>query len=565
MLGELDVRNLGIIEHIHLSLDVGFGVLTGETGAGKSLLVQSLQLLAGVRAEADQVRSGCDRLQVEGRFAPPQAAAARALLAELGVDADGELVVRREVAASGRSRAWVNDVAVTAGSLQRLAPHLLSIDGQHEQRGLTDPGTHLAVIDEAGGLEDLRSEVGQAFAAWDQVTSRLGLQRQSLASRRDRLDVISFQAREIEEARLQGGEDQLLREERNLLRHAGRIAELAGGALQTLGGEAGATSLARAARAVRELEQLGLGLGQTGDDLAQAQILAEEAERALQGLVGRVRIDPARLEAVEARLATIERLARKYGGSLDATLAHFDALYDERARLEAVEDDIARLEGQERDLVAGYLELALRLSAARRNAATAFCREVVRVLARVGMPRVELRLEVRRQDDPGGALDIGGTRVNATPSGIDGGEFVISPNPGEEARPMARIASGGELSRLHLAMRTVLRERQSAGDRLTLLFDEVDSGIGGQVADELGALLAEQGRSHQVLAVTHLPQVAVRAASHFVVGKVSEGERTVARVRAVEGEERVGEVVRMLGGVASETARAHARALLGLS
>jgi len=248
MLGELDVRNLGIIEHIHLSLDVGFGVLTGETGAGKSLLVQSLQLLAGVRAEADQVRSGCDRLQVEGRFAPPQAAAARALLAELGVDADGELVVRREVAASGRSRAWVNDVAVTAGSLQRLAPHLLSIDGQHEQRGLTDPGTHLAVIDEAGGLEDLRSEVGQAFAAWDQVTSRLGLQRQSLASRRDRLDVISFQAREIEEARLQGGEDQLLREERNLLRHAGRIAELAGGALQTLGGEAGATSLARAAR-----------------------------------------------------------------------------------------------------------------------------------------------------------------------------------------------------------------------------------------------------------------------------------------------------------------------------
>lgn len=565
MLGELDVRNLGIIEHIHLSLGAGFGVLTGETGAGKSLLVQSLQLLAGVRAETEQVRSGCDRLQVEGRFAPPGAAAACALLAELGVDGGEELVVRREVTASGRSRAWVNDVAVTVGALQRLAPWLLSIDGQHEQRGLADPETHLQVVDEAGGLDALRGEVGQAFASWQQVAGRLQQQRQALASRRDRLDVISFQSHEIEEARLQPGEDLALREERSLLRHAGRIAELAAGALQSLGGEGGSTALARAARAVRDLEQLGLGLGQTGDDLAQAQILAEEAERALQDLAGRVRVDPTRLEAVEARLATLERLARKYGGSLDATLTHLDALHGERARLEAVEDDIARLETEAGAMAAGYLELALGLSQARREAAVAFCREVVLVLARLGMPRVELRMELRRLEAPGGDLVVGGARVEATPSGIDGGEFFISPNPGEEARPMARIASGGELSRLHLAMRTVLRERQREGDRLTLLFDEVDSGIGGRVADELGELLAEQGRRHQVLAVTHLPQVAVRAGTHFVVGKAARNQRTVARVRVVEGEERVEEIVRMLGGGATDTARAHARALLDLA
>lgn len=564
MLTELDVRNLGIIESVHLALGEGLAVLTGETGAGKSLLVQSLELLAGARAEAEHVRSGCDRLQVEGRFTTPGAATARALLDELGVEFGEELVLRREVTSAGRSRAWLNDVAVTAGALQRLAPFLLAIDGQHEQRGLTDPGTHLEVVDEAGGLAELRRQVGECFAAWQQVRARLGQQRSALASRRDRLDVIAFQTREIEDARLVVGEDAALREERSLLRHGSRIAELVAGALQALGGEGGSAALARAARAVRELEELGVGLGQTGEELAQAQILAEEAVRALQALGDRVRVDPARLEAVEARLATIERLARKYGGSLEATLGHLAALREERAALEAVEDDLARLEQLEGELAARYLERALELSEARREAGVELCREVVKVLARLGMARVELHLAWRRRESPSGSLRMGDARLEPGPDGIDVGEFLISPNPGEEVRPMARIASGGELSRLHLAIRTVLRQRRETGDRLTLLFDEVDSGIGGRVADELGALLAELGRRHQVLVVTHLPQLAVRAATHLVVSKQTRGGRTTTRVAEVQGEARVEEIVRMMGGGADAAARAHARALLGL-
>jgi len=219
MLCELDVRNLGIIETVHLTLGGGLTVLTGETGAGKSLLVQSLQLLAGARAEAEQVRGGCDRLVVEGRFRTPSAPTARRLLEELGVDVGDELILRREVSSGGRSRAWVNDVAVTAGALQRLAPSLLAIDGQHEQRGLADPATHLAVVDAAGGLEGLRGQVSEAFAAWQEVRERLVEQRAALASRRDRLDVIAYQTREIEDARLQVGEDIARREERSLLRH----------------------------------------------------------------------------------------------------------------------------------------------------------------------------------------------------------------------------------------------------------------------------------------------------------------------------------------------------------
>lgn len=565
MLSELDVRNLGIIESVRVTLGEGLAVLTGETGAGKSLLVQSLQLLAGARAEAEQVRGGCDRLQVEGRFRAPSSAEARRLLEELGVEVVEELVVRREVTSSGRSRAWLDDVAVTAGALQRLAPFLLAIDGQHEQRGLADPATHLEVVDEAGGLGPLRGRVGDAFGAWQAARAALGQQRSALASRRDRLDVIAFQSREIEDARLHAGEDAALREERSLLRHGSRIAELVAGALQSLGGEGGSAALARAARVSRELEELGVGLGQTSEELAQAQILAEEAVRTLEALADRVRVDPARLEVVETRLATIERLSRKYGGSLDAALAHLEALTGERRMLEAVEDDIARLEQVEQELAARFLELAGELSESRRKAGASLCREVVRVLARLGMARVELRLALRRRESTTGALLVGDPRVEPGEDGIDVGEFLISPNPGEEVRPMVRIASGGELSRLHLAIRTVLRERRDDGDRLTLLFDEVDSGIGGRVADELGELLAEQGRRHQVLVVTHLPQIAVRAATHLTVSKRVEGGRTVTRVTQVEGEARVEEVVRMLGGAADATGRAHARALLGLA
>ena len=281
MLRELEVRDLGIIEKVRLELPAGFIVLTGETGAGKSLLVQSLQLLAGERADADQVRGGRDRLIVEGCFLTPPDDVALELLGELGVEAGEELVLRREVSANGRSRAWANDVPVTVGALQRLAPFLLAIHGQHEQRGLTDPATHIALVDAAGGLGGAREGVAAAYALWQEAREKLDSQRRALVNRRDRLDVIAFQAREIEEARPEPGEEDTLREERAFLQHAERIGELVAAALAALAGEGGAVALARAARAMRELHTLGIGVGDTASDLEQAQVLAEEAERAV--------------------------------------------------------------------------------------------------------------------------------------------------------------------------------------------------------------------------------------------------------------------------------------------
>jgi DNA repair protein RecN (Recombination protein N) len=563
MLRELEVRDLGIIDAVRVELPRGFVALTGETGAGKSLLVQSLQLLAGERADSEQVRSGCERLLVEACFDVPGDEQARAALAELGVAEGGELVLRREVTSGGRSRAWVNDVPVTVGALQRLGPYLLAIHGQHEQRGLADPTTHLGLVDTAGQLLGVRAGVAQAYDAWADVAQRLAEQRRALAGRRDRLDVIAFQLREIAEAGPTAGEEERLREERALLRHGERIGQLLTTAREELSGEGGAVALARAGRAVRELASLGLSVADTADALSQAQLLAEDAERELASLAERVRVDPERLEAVETRLVLLERIARKYGGSCEAVLGHAAALEEERARLEDAENDIARLEGAEAEALEDYLSVATHLSRQRAEAARLFVGEVVAVLDRLGMQRTRLELRLGVREDTSGRAVVRGIPVMPARDGIDTGELVISPNPGEELRPLVRIASGGELSRIHLAIRTVLRER-GGRDPLTLLFDEVDAGIGGRVADELGRLLADLGRRDQVLVVTHLPQVAAMADAHFVVSKAAHKGRTVTRVRSVEGEGRVAEVVRMLGGgPATPAASQHARELLG--
>lgn len=563
MLNELEVHDLGIIDSIRLEFSPGFTVLTGETGAGKSLLVQSLQLLGGGRADAEQVRSGCGRLLVEGCFASPGGAVAGGILAELGVPAGSELVIRREVTSAGRSRAWINDVPVTVGTLQRIAPFILAVHGQHEQRGLSDPSTHLALVDAAGGLGEVVGRVAEAFDAWQEARSALARQRAALAGRRNRLDVIAFEIREIEEVAPREGEDVELREERTWLRHAERIAELIGTARAALGGDGGSVALARAARALRELAELGLQVGDAAQGLEQAQWLAEEAEREVARLFDRTPADSARLEAVESRLASLERLTRKYGGTITTVLEHLAELRAEELHLASVEEDVSRLEAEEARCLQSYLSLAGELTRLRRGAAERLCRRVVEVLKRLAMPHVALRLQLGLRQSAQGPATVDGVRVEPARSGIDEGEILISTNPGEEMRPLARVASGGELSRVHLAIRTVLRELNQDRQNLTLLFDEVDAGIGGRVADELGRLLAELGDRDQVLVVTHLPQVASRASTHLAVQKVAAGGRSVTRVEALEGDSRVEEVVRMLGGTATTpAARQHARQLL---
>ncbi|MGC8917199.1 MAG: DNA repair protein RecN [Thermoanaerobaculum sp.] len=562
MLRELEVRDLGIIEAVRLEFPPGFVVLTGETGAGKSLLVHSLKLLSGERGDADMLRAGAEKLMVEGVFSPVPRSL-RAVLQELGVEADAELVIRREMTAAGRSRAWVNDVPVTLAALQRLSPFLLAIAGQHEQRDLADPTTHLALVDAFGGLQELASAVAKTFQRWQDTRQALAEARRRLAERRDRLDLIQYQLGEIAAARIREGEMEALVEERTFLRHAERIGELVASARQAVGGDGAVAQLARAVRAVRELAQLGLGLGEAREQLEQAQVLAEEALRVLDALADKVRVDPRRLEEVENRLATLERLAHKYGGSVEAVLAHARALEEEKARLEGVEDHLQQLERDEEELARAFLEQALTLYRKRQEKAALLAKEVAAVLGELGMPgtRLELRQTLRVAAD--GSLAWEGQKLAPAPWGLADGELYLSPNPGEPLKPLAKIASGGELSRIHLALRTVLRQASDARESMTLLFDEVDSGIGGRVAEEVGKLLAALGKKDQVLVVTHLPQVAGRGDAHFVVAKRTRQGRTVTTVVRVEGEERVEEMVRMLGAKGeSRAARQHAVELL---
>ncbi len=567
MLERISVRGLGIIDTVELEFATGFAALTGETGAGKSLLVESLKLLGGRRAQSDMVRTGDERLQVEGVFTPGSSQAVGDLLDELGADEGDVVVLRREVAASGRSRCWINDVSVTAGALQRMSPHLLAIHGQHEQHGLADSQTQRRLVDEYGRHEALRADTEAQFVKWRKAADELERLRAAQASRRDRLDTITFQLQEIGGVEPHVGEDDELRLRRLVLQHAARLAELSSSLIDRLsdGEKAVVDGLAKAERELSEIVDCGLVLDAGAERLAEARVQIEEVVREVQGLVDGSRGDPSELEDVESRLHILDQLMLKYGSSLDDVLAHHEELTRERGELESVEERLGEAETAAMEALAAYDSSAAALDHARRETGAVLASAVEGVLVRLGMEGTRLEFDWQPRVAVGSPLRRDNQPVAFDANGVEECELLMAANPGEELRPMARIASGGELSRVHLALRTALRGEQSAGG-LTLLFDEVDSGLGGATAAALAELLADLAATDQVLVVTHLPQVAARADGHFRVEKVLDDGRATTRVASLHGAEREVEVARMLAGdELTDSARKHARVLLGNS
>ncbi len=564
MLERLVVRGLGIIDAVEVEIAPGFVVLTGETGAGKSLLVTSLELVAGRRASTELVRTGDDSLRVEGWFRLPAGSPVADVLDEVGAHGLDPLVIRRELPVNGRGRCWVNDVSVTAATLQRIAPSLLSIHGQHEQHGLSDPGVQRRLVDAAGGLEPRIAEVRQRHAEWRAAAGRLAELEAARAGRRDRLDAIAFQLAEIDAVDPAPEEHEQLLGRRQVLRNATRLGELAAAVLSSLAEDDGAVidRLARAERDVDEMVAHGLPLADANAGLGEARIHIEELVREVQILTSDIDGDPGELDAVESRLHRLDRLMLKYGEPLGSVLDHRSALVDERSRLEAVEDELGAASGAAAAALAHFDRAAGRLDAARSEAGETLTRAVEQVLARLNMAGTRLHFAWRPRPDDDSPLVRDSVAVAFDADGVEECELLIAANPGEESRPMARIASGGELSRVHLALRTVLRAAGPAG-AMTLLFDEVDSGLGGATAAALAGLLADLAVSDQVLAVTHLPQVAGAATSHLRVDKIEADGRAVTRVVALDPDERELELARMLAGDrVGESARAHARELL---
>lgn len=573
MLLELHVKNLAVLASASVELGDGLNVLTGETGAGKSIVVDSLILLSGARASSDLIRTGADTLTVTGVFRP-EGTGWRRLLEEAGIEVEGDTVlVRREVSYSGRNRVLIEDQPATARLLTDLAPWLLRIHGQREELGLVDPELQRVWLDESGG-EEARGLLDRTARAWEEWQSlRRRLTR--LSSRRreveERIDLLKFQASEIDAAGLTAGEEEELRSERDVLRNREQIVRALGGSFELLHEDEG-SALERVGRSVDLLEEVESWEPQARDwlqELEELRIRLGELASGLRDRVDGLEADPGRLNEVEERLAVVERLIKKHGGSTHAVLVRRHEMGEELDELRGDLEDRSDLEEKTAAAREVYRGAALALSEARGRWGGRLVERIEAELGELGLGKARLTVALERVGRSDSPLEVSGFEggVEAGPAGIDHVVFLFAPNPGEEPRPLAKIASGGELSRIYLALQLAVqgleerREEEIASP--TLVFDEVDVGISGAQAAALGRKLQRLAVGAQILAVTHLPQVASCADHHFQVTKEVRSGRTHTAVEALDDEARVHEVARLLAGEkVTEQAAAHARELI---
>jgi len=540
MLRLLRIRNLAVIEAVEVELEPGFNVLTGETGAGKSILVEAVGLLLGARASADLVRTGEVQATIEAIFED---------------DNDGEIIVRREVTSQGRSRSYINGTLATAGGLRELADRLVELHGQHEHQSLLDPLSHLPLVDESANLGSLLPPVAEAWTSMRALREQRDRARMDGREKAARLDLIAFQLGEIEKAALKPGEDEELATVKQVLANAERIQRLCEESYAALyeSDHAVLAGLAQVWKRVGELAAIEPQFAAQLESRDDIKSQLEDLAFLLRRYSDEIDASPARLQQVEDRLALLERLKRKYGPTLQDVIAKGASLARERELLthseEAAEDLDRALAGARQR----YLDLARELSRRRRVAAKSFSSQIEEHLAQLAMART--RFDVRFNGDES-------AEEMWTEHGIDHAEFFVSPNVGEDLRPLARIVSGGELSRMMLALKTMA---VADGAGKTLIFDEVDAGIGGEVAEVVGQKLQQLGRRFQVICITHLPQIASRASTQYHLEKSVRGRRTVTTVQRLDAAGRIDEISRMIGGrTVTEPVRASAREMLGI-
>ncbi|MGD1070620.1 MAG: DNA repair protein RecN [Bryobacteraceae bacterium] len=537
MLHELIVENYAVVDRLRVRFHPGLNLLTGETGSGKSIVVDALGLLLGGRASAETIRSGADRARVSGVFEAPERALK--VLERAGFEiVDGELVLEREILPNGKSRVYVNNRPATVALLKELAAHLGDIHGQHDQQLLFEPAAQLAMLDSFACARELRGKVRELFTAWkrtaDEIAKLEGADQEKLRL----LDLWQFQRTEIEAAGLGVGEDVALDAERRVQQNAGRLLETAGTAYEALyEAPESAWSLARAvAKKLDELARIDGAMTPVRQAMEPALIAIEEVAYSLRDYLGRVEANPARLEEIETRLAAIDRLKRKYGGSVEEILSFLEEATRQIAEVETAGDRLEALRCEQMKLTSGYEGAAGELTARRRSAALELAVRVERELKPLAMERTVFRIEV----EP----------ANWSETGVDRVHFLVSANAGEEPKPMEKIASGGELSRIALALKSCLlgtRPGESAVPR-TLVFDEIDAGIGGRAAEGVARRLKTLAAENQVLCVTHLAQIACFADRHYRVGKFERDGRTVAEIEELDAGRSTEEVGRMLSG-----------------
>jgi DNA repair protein RecN (Recombination protein N) len=553
MLRELSIRNLAVVEEAVVPFATGLNVLTGETGAGKSIVVDALLLLTGARAQLDWIRTGADTAMVSAVFEIDPAGPVAALLDEAGHrPGEGELVIKRELARSGRHRAFVNDAPATVGLLERLGELLVELHGQHEHQRLLEPARQLLLLDRFAGADERRERLGALVRGWEEARAALLRLREEMREGARQEDLYRFQLSEIDGLQLKDGEENELRAER------GRLQEALG--LLYEDPQSAAARLARAAALLRDVSRHEPEAAAPIEAIEGAQAYVEDVVGRARALRDRAVFDPERLEQIDARLDAIVKLKRKYGDSVAAILAHrheVAAALDRITRHDAIAEDMERAVSA---AAAAAGAEAAALSEARTRGAEKLERLVQKEIRGLGMEHGRFRVALRRETAAAGELESGEGGWRVGPRGAETAELLLSANPGEDLRPLAKVVSGGELSRVMLAAKTILA---AADDVPVLVFDEVDAGIGGRVADVVGQKLRASAAGRQVLCVTHLAPIAAYAAHHLLVEKRVARGATRTSVTPLREAARVDEVARMLGGErVTETSRRHARELL---
>jgi DNA repair protein RecN (Recombination protein N) len=565
MLSLLKIKNIALIDELELEFGHGLNLLTGETGSGKSIIVDSLGALTGERVSSDLIKEGQDAARIEGLFSVDADLALKTVLDEGGFDLDEadeiELIVRRDLSQSGKNRIFVNGQLVTQNFLKKLGAYLVDIHGQGEQAALFDVPIHLEMLDDYAKTRDLRKLIADAHHRWAVTKTELGMLEKNEAEKLQLHDILKFQVDEIKKAGLRPGEDEELDEEKRRLNNVEKLSALSEDAYSLLyeNEESTVATLEKAARKVEELGEYESRFRDYQESVTTAQAVLEDLAIAVRDFRGHLEFSPERLEEIESRLAEISRLKRKYGDTIHAVLTHLSDCEQRLENLETAEFREEELQKKLTQLRAEYIKGANDLHQRRVAAAAKFEKEVETNLKAVALEKARFKVNV---DAPNEAdLNDPNFVQGLTAKGFDRVEFYFSANPGESPKPLAKIASGGEASRLMLILKTTAKPK---GGEKSAVFDEIDVGIGGRVAEAVGIKLKELSRTQQVLCVTHQPQIASLADNHFVVSKTVQKNKTAITVAELDAAERVEEIARMLAGEKiTDAARENARAMLG--
>lgn len=563
MLQELSIRNFAIIDDLHIRYCEGLTVLSGETGAGKSILISAVNLLLGSRASATLIRSGCETAELEALFQISAASSVAKTMAAHGYNAEEGLVVRRIVSRIDSNRIYINGRLATRQTLNAITENLASISGQHVHQNLLKEDQHLLILDQVGGLLSLRNAVSGAYLQLLPLIEKLNELKTLKRRQAQHIELLQYQKNEIADTGIVPGEDVALEQERTRLKNSALLFQTVYGGIEELYSCQGSVSerLVEVKRTLDKAGQIDSALNSQTQSLAQITFELEDLVEALRNYLNTLQMDENRLAEVEERRDILNRLKRKYGGSLPDVLAHLEAITRELSAVENIDNEIAATEARVRKLHASLSDLALRLSQQRKATAEHLAAKIIAELEALKMPQTKFEItlsSVAAQENTIKYLKVSEHLI--TDTGVDRAMFLIAPNVGEALKPLAAIASGGELSRVVLAIKAILAETDSVE---TVIFDEVDAGIGGGVAEVVGQKLADLAQHHQIICITHLPQIAKFANHHFSISKSVSAGRTRTTIQPLDESGRIEEIARMLGGVEITPATlAHAREML---